>query len=214
MIGGKAKADASRTVIDHRSARYHFCQTPLRTRTYMLPSVPNWLLVEYDFTLTLLQSCKGLVPCAPQTHAALLLSFTILYSLSRSPCTSPEMSAPLPLDESRGPSLIISNWTTVSIASFLVILRIYARAFLRKLAGADDWTIVIALVNLIHRIPIYRHTWKTISKTANVYSSTYLGLRHRPRHPHQFPSRRRLRPTRRIHSPHPNPNSPPLNDHH
>lgn len=56
------------------------------------------------------------------------------------------MSAPLPLDESRGSSLIVGQWTTVSIASVLVILRIYARAFLRKIAGADDWTIVIALV--------------------------------------------------------------------
>ena len=56
------------------------------------------------------------------------------------------MSAPLPLNESRGSSLIVGQWTTVSIASVLVILRIYARAFLRKIAGADDWTIVIALV--------------------------------------------------------------------
>ena len=56
------------------------------------------------------------------------------------------MSAPLPLDESRGSSLIVGQWTTVSIASVLVILRIYARAFFRKIAGADDWTIVIALV--------------------------------------------------------------------
>lgn len=57
------------------------------------------------------------------------------------------MSALSPPNESRGSSLIVSQWVTVSIASLLVFLRIYARAVLRKIAGADNWTIVIALVN-------------------------------------------------------------------
>lgn len=56
------------------------------------------------------------------------------------------MSASLPPDESRGPSLIAEEWTTVSIASLLVFLRIYTRVFLRKTAGWDDWTIVMAWV--------------------------------------------------------------------
>ena len=56
------------------------------------------------------------------------------------------MSALPPPDESRGSSLIATQWITVSIASLLVLLRIYTRAFLRKTAGADDWTMVIALV--------------------------------------------------------------------
>lgn len=55
------------------------------------------------------------------------------------------MSAPLPPNESRGPKLIAEEWTTMSIAALLVFLRIYTRAFLRKTAGWDDWTIVIAL---------------------------------------------------------------------
>lgn len=57
------------------------------------------------------------------------------------------MSVPLPPNESRGPSLIANQWITVSIASLLVLLRVYTRAFLRKAAGADDWTIVIAMVS-------------------------------------------------------------------
>ena len=59
------------------------------------------------------------------------------------------MSVPvsqLPPNEDHGPSLIAQTWTTVSIASLLVLLRVYTRAFLRRTAGADDWTIVIALV--------------------------------------------------------------------
>ena len=57
------------------------------------------------------------------------------------------MSAPLPPNESRGSDLITTNWITVSVASLVVFLRIYSRAFLRKVAGWDDWTIVIALVS-------------------------------------------------------------------
>lgn len=33
----------------------------------------------------------------------------------------------------------------MAVASLLVFLRVYTRAFLRKTAGADDWTMVIAL---------------------------------------------------------------------
>ena len=61
-----------------------------------------------------------------------------------------KMSALLPPNESRGPSLIATQWITVSVASLFVCLRIYTRAFLRKVAGADDWTIVVALVRLIY----------------------------------------------------------------
>ena len=102
--------------------------------------------VEHVDKPTLFHVCQGLVPCASRLHAAQLLSATVVYSLLIPPCCWADMSAPLPLDESRGSSLIVGQWTTVSIASVLVILRIYARAFLRKIAGADDWTIVIALV--------------------------------------------------------------------
>ena len=59
------------------------------------------------------------------------------------------MSVPvsqMPPDEDHGPRLIALTWTTVSIASMLVLLRVYIQAFLRRTAGADDWTIVIALV--------------------------------------------------------------------
>ena len=103
--------------------------------------------VEHVDNLILFHECKGLVPRASRFHAAQLLSTTAVNCLLIPPCCSAKMSAPLPLYESRGSSLIISQWTTVSIASLLVILRIYARAF-RKIAGADDWTIVIALVHL------------------------------------------------------------------
>lgn len=102
--------------------------------------------VEHVDNLTLFHDCNGLVPCASRFHALQLLSITAVYYLSIPSCYSADMSAPLPLNESRGSSLIVGQWTTVSIASILVILRIYARAFLRKIAGADDWTIVIALV--------------------------------------------------------------------
>ena len=59
------------------------------------------------------------------------------------------MSVPvsqLPPNEDRGNSLTALTWTTVSIASLLVLLRVYTRASLRRTAGADDWTIVIAWV--------------------------------------------------------------------
>ena len=102
--------------------------------------------IEHVDNLTLFHDCNGLVPCASRFHAAQLLSITAVYRLFIPPCCSADMSAPLPLNESRGSRLIVGQWTTVSIASVLVILRIYARAFLRKIAGADDWTIVIALV--------------------------------------------------------------------
>ena len=72
----------------------------------------------------------------------------VLSSHSRLAAVRSKMSAPLPSTENRGSTLIVGQWTTVSIASVLVILRIYARAILRKIAGADDWTIVIALVIL------------------------------------------------------------------
>ena len=103
--------------------------------------------VEHVDNLTLFHDCKGLVPHASRFHAAQLLSIAAIYCFLIPPCCTAKMSAPLPLYESRGSSLIVSQWTTVSIASLLVILRIYARAFLRKIAGADDWTIVIALVH-------------------------------------------------------------------
>ena len=102
--------------------------------------------VEHVDNLTLFHDCDGLVPCASRFHAAQLLSIAAVYCLLIPPCCSPKMSAPLPLNESSGSSLIVGQWITVSIASVLVILRIYARAILRKIAGADDWTIVIALV--------------------------------------------------------------------
>ena len=84
----------------------------------------------------------------------------VLSSHSRLAAVRSKMSAPLPLTESRGSTLIVGQWTTVSIASVLVVLRIYARAILRKIAGADDWTIVIALVILYQFHQKKRNKWK------------------------------------------------------
>ena len=100
------------------------------------------------------------MPRASRFHAAQLLSITAVYCFLILPSCWADMSAPLPLDESRGSSIIVGQWTTVSIASILVILRIYARAFLRKIAGADDWTIVIALVYIKFTKKTYIFTWK------------------------------------------------------
>lgn len=99
------------------------------------------------------------------------------------------MSALLPRNESRGPSLFATQWITVSIASLFVFLRIYTRAFLRKVAGADDWTIVVALVSsftghnhpltassrvfLLRRPSSRSFRWKmALGDTSSTYSQT------------------------------------------
>ena len=46
----------------------------------------------------------------------------------------------------RGERVLIVNAVFTSLATVLTIVRIYARAVLVKQVGADDWTIIVALV--------------------------------------------------------------------
>ena len=98
--------------------------------------------------LSLLFSRTTLVPCVfSKPHAVYSFRLYNLLSSRSASLSIWTMSALLPPNQTRGPSLLIFNWVTVSIASLLVVLRIYTRTFLRKTAGTDDWTMVVALVN-------------------------------------------------------------------
>jgi hypothetical protein len=46
----------------------------------------------------------------------------------------------------RGPSLMIFNAVLISIVTFMVLLRIYVRAYMLRWLGVDDLFIIIALV--------------------------------------------------------------------
>lgn len=46
----------------------------------------------------------------------------------------------------RGEQVLIVSAVFTSLATFLTIIRIYARVFLVRQLGADDWTIIVAVV--------------------------------------------------------------------
>ena len=60
--------------------------------------------------------------------------------------SSLDSTVPLPPDINRGYGYIAVQWSLVSVASILVILRFYVRGMIRKQIGADDYTILAALV--------------------------------------------------------------------
>ena len=56
----------------------------------------------------------------------------------------------MPPDTNVGSDVLIVQWVTVSLAIIIVSLRIFTQAVLRRTAGWDDWTILIALVSFGH----------------------------------------------------------------
>lgn len=46
----------------------------------------------------------------------------------------------------RGERVLVVSAVLTSVATILTLLRIYARAFIVKQMGADDWTVIAALV--------------------------------------------------------------------
>lgn len=58
----------------------------------------------------------------------------------------PNSTLPLPLDISRGYGYVAVQWSLVSVATILVVLRFCVRGIIRKQVGADDYTILAALV--------------------------------------------------------------------
>ena len=109
-----------------------------------------WLTDNLD-NLNLLHS-----PYSPRALSAFETHAVNLFRLSSSSFFSFRLAiqlnnvCPLLPNKTRGPSLIICQWITVSIASFLIFRKIYTRTFLRKTAGADDGTMVTALVSSSH----------------------------------------------------------------
>lgn len=70
--------------------------------------------------------------------------------------TSP-LATYIPPTATRGLDILVAQWVALSFAIVIVCLRIFTRAFLRRTAGWDDWTIVIALVsydNDVQRDPL------------------------------------------------------------
>ena len=60
--------------------------------------------------------------------------------------SSPDSTVPSPPDVNRGYEYIAVQWSLVSVACILVMLRFYVRGMIRKQVGADDYTILAALV--------------------------------------------------------------------
>lgn len=54
---------------------------------------------------------------------------------------------PLPPDVNRGPEILAVCGAMVGLALAVVAVRIYVRVAMVKHMGADDWTIVAAMVN-------------------------------------------------------------------
>jgi hypothetical protein len=59
--------------------------------------------------------------------------------------------APLPPDINRGPEILAICGSLVGLALVTVLLRVYVRVAMVKHMGADDWTIVAAMVCLRHK---------------------------------------------------------------
>ena len=55
----------------------------------------------------------------------------------------------LPPDQDRGPMLLGVTWTTVSLASIAVLLRVYCRTILQNAMGWDDFAMLAAMVGLL-----------------------------------------------------------------
>ncbi|KAK4125816.1 hypothetical protein N657DRAFT_654352 [Parathielavia appendiculata] len=53
---------------------------------------------------------------------------------------------PIPPDENRGPEILAVCGSLVGIALFVVVLRIWVRAKIVRHVGADDWTIIAAML--------------------------------------------------------------------
>jgi hypothetical protein len=53
---------------------------------------------------------------------------------------------PLPPNEDRGPEILAVCGSLVGIALVMVVLRIWVRAKMVRHVGADDWTIIAAMV--------------------------------------------------------------------
>lgn len=53
---------------------------------------------------------------------------------------------PLPPDENRGPEILAICGSMVGLALAAVLLRIWVRAKMVRHVGADDWTIIAAMV--------------------------------------------------------------------
>ncbi len=56
--------------------------------------------------------------------------------------------ADLPPDVNRGPEILAICGSLVGLALLAVLMRIYVRATMVKHVGADDWTIIAAMVCL------------------------------------------------------------------
>jgi len=57
-----------------------------------------------------------------------------------------------PPDINRGPEILAITGTLVGLALAVVCLRVYVRVFMVKHMGADDWTMVAAMVRFLrHR---------------------------------------------------------------
>lgn len=67
------------------------------------------------------------------------------------------MSSPLslPPDISRGYQYVVAQWSCVSVAVLVVLLRFCIRGMLRRKIGQDDYTILAALVQTLR--PYYGH---------------------------------------------------------
>lgn len=57
--------------------------------------------------------------------------------------------APLPPDVNRGPEILAICGSLVGVALVVVAVRIYVRIAMVKHMGADDWTIVAAMVRFL-----------------------------------------------------------------
>ena len=60
--------------------------------------------------------------------------------------SSSDSIVPLPPDVSRGHGYVAVQWSLVSVATILVMLRFCVRGMIRKQVGGDDYTILAALV--------------------------------------------------------------------
>ena len=49
-------------------------------------------------------------------------------------------------DPSRGPAILAVTWAECAVAFLLVSLRVFARGYLIRNFGMDDWVIIIAMV--------------------------------------------------------------------
>lgn len=64
-------------------------------------------------------------------------------------------------NQSTSASVILISSVTCGLALIVVILRVYTRAVIVRPMGADDWSIVVAMVN----IPVLNEVHLTIANT-------------------------------------------------